>query len=596
VATKRLFIDRDEHGHFFLSVEGGIVTIGDRPQDAELILRNLHVARIHCELDIEDEQVVVRGVKAPLGQKPLYQEMHPGEALHAGHSALRLEPIAQETGASAAPPKGSEKMKDDTSLGIADDLALAPIDGGANTAGGTATALAPQPIAGQLLKQLVVIDGGDQGRVFVLPESGVCTIGKSSKHADIVLHDLYVSRVHCELQIQGDSVRVVHVEGESGTLLDGQKISEQQMQLGSVLRVGNSKLRLEAAVRPGPSAGRDTKVDVLPPSPEAEQDVVEIEDVEIVEDIVEVVDSEAPRAEEDGPAYALPHSPIDQLLQWENQTLGHFQLGPLLGRGQSGLVFRAHDLQHNQVVALKVLSPDFPGGDEELKHFVETWKILPQLVHPNLTTLWRVGRSGAYCWIAREYVDGESLARVIHRIEPAAEPDWKLACRVLGHVGKALAFVHEHKVMHGNITPRNILLSKNKETKVADLLLGRALRGSRLHKIIMQKKLLAEAAYLAPEQTVPKGSVDSRTDLYALGAVAYTLLAGHPPFAGDSLQEIITQVREAKARRPSKERPGIPAPVEALVLKMMSRQPEDRFQNAAEMLADLRTIVHEHKH
>ena len=588
MARKRLLIDRNEHGHFFLSVEGGSVTIGDRPQDAELLLRNLHVARIHCEVEIDDEQVVVKGAKAPLGQKPLYQELHAGEGLRTGHTALRLEPLAQES---------KEAAKDDNIIGIADDLALAPV---ASDSAPSAAAAAPRPDARGLLKQLVVIDGGDQGRVFVLPENGVCTIGKSSKHADIVLHDLYVSRIHCELQIQGDSVRVVHVEGQNGTLLDGQKITEQVMQVGSVLRVGNSKLRLETAVPPSPPQAKKTEVIPFADSEQTPADVAEVEEVEFVEDIVEVVDQEAPATKEEGPAYALPHSPVDQLLPLENHLLGHFQIGPLLGRGQSGLVFRAQDLQHNQVVALKVLSPDFPADDHELKHFVETWKNLPHLAHPSLTNLWRVGRNGPYCWIAREYVDGESLSRLISRLQPPADPDWRLAqqlaCCVLLQVGKALAFLHEHQVMHGNITPRNILVAKNKEIKLADLLLGRALRGSRLQKIIMQKKLFAEAAFLAPEQTVPQGSVGTHTDLYALGAVAYAVLAGQPPFAGNSLQEITTHVREGKVPRPSKKHPGIPAPVESLVLKMMSRLPEDRFPSAADMLAHLQTVVHEQKH
>jgi len=316
MARHRLVIDRDDKGHFFLSVEGGILLIGDHAQDAELILRNLHVGRIHCEVEVEEKLVVVKGAKAPLGQKPLLQELHPGEAVRVGHSELRLEAGAEEaapalsrateSGATESPAKVAAAaespplFKDGDILGFADDLALEPLAGSAQVSAAAAGPV-PEPAPAQLLKQLLVIDGGDRGRVFLLPQSGICTIGKSSRHADIVLHDLYVARIHCELRIEGDSVHVVHVEGQNGTLIDGQKITtEQPMQLGSVLRVGNSQLRLETAVRSDPQSKKDTRLDTAAAAQHSEEtaaeDVIEVGDVEIIEDIVEVVDGETPEA------------------------------------------------------------------------------------------------------------------------------------------------------------------------------------------------------------------------------------------------------------------------------------------------------------
>jgi pSer/pThr/pTyr-binding forkhead associated (FHA) protein len=574
--------------------------IGEHPQDTELVLRNLHVSHIHCEIEVEDTSVVVTGAKAPLGQSPLHKELHTGESVRSGLTELRLE--GGDEAAATPPPL----FKDDEIIGFADELRLAPDTAPAAATvapAAAAVAAAPDSAAMQFVRQLVVIDGGDKGRVFMLPDSGVATVGKSARHADIVLHDLYVARIHCELQVQGDSVRVVHVEGQNGTMIDGQRITEQLLPVGSVLRVGNSHLRLDLVDRAQALAGKpkkDTKFDNQTGQPTEEittEDVAEVGDVEIIEDIVEVVDAETPEASpaEQGEAYALPHSPIDQLLKLEGQTLGHFNVGPLLGRGQSGLVFRAEDVHNNnQVVALKVLSPDFPAGDEELQQFIGALKVLPHLTHPNLVTLCRAGRSGPCCWIAREYVDGGSLARIISRHQAGAPIDWTGACRLLLDVGKALKFLHERKVTHGNITTRNILVTKNKAMKLADLMLNRALLGSRLHKIILQKKLLAEAAFLAPEQTLPQGTADARTDVYALGAVAYTMLTGQPHFAGKSLQEITTQIREAKVPKPSKQQRGIPPLFEAVVLKMMARRREERFQSAAEVLAYLQPLAEEH--
>src|SRR5205085_9366608 len=129
-------------------------------------------------------------------------------------------------------------------------------------------------------------------------------------------------------------------------------------------------------------------------------------------------------------------SPADALIKLENQVLGHYQFGALLGRGQSGLVFRAHHRQTNHPVTTKVLSPDFPNGDAELQHFIKALKSVAALRHPHLVTLYAAGKTGPYCWLAREYVDGESLQALIgtHRVDGKAA--WKRACRIAVHLGR----------------------------------------------------------------------------------------------------------------------------------------------------------------
>jgi eukaryotic-like serine/threonine-protein kinase len=164
------------------------------------------------------------------------------------------------------------------------------------------------------------------------------------------------------------------------------------------------------------------------------------------------------------------------------------------------------------------------------------------------------------------------------------------------HLGKALDFLHKHRVTHGNITPRNVLIRKSDRlTKLADLMLSRALEGSRLQKAILGKKLLAELPYLAPEQTDPHAPGSTLGDLYSLGAVLYALLTGQPPFTGASPREVLSRIREGKVVRPSKLQRGIPAPFEASVLLMMARRPEDRFQTAAEMLDAIQRTAEEHE-
>jgi pSer/pThr/pTyr-binding forkhead associated (FHA) protein len=574
--TKRLLvIDGDDQGPFFLSVEEGTMTLGGDPANAEAVLRGLHITRIHCEVEVDEDLVVVGNPKTETGEGAFRQELHPGEDFHLGHAHLRL--------------------------------------GGAV---GSAPAAGPQgetaPSEGRPIRRLLVIDGADRGRFFPLPETGSLTIGKSHKSCDIILHDLYVARVHCQLRMEGEQVIVTHLEGDNGTLINGQRITEQELHLGEVLRVGNEHLRLELAMPKEEGASADVEdVEAVPvASEEGTYDVSEGEeevDLEIVEDdeeVIEVIEEDVELvAEEVGPetapagvgAFSLPHPPVDQLLRLEDQVFGHYQIGPLLGRGQSGVVFRALDSRTKQTVALKVLSPDFPDSDAELQRFVRALKSLPQLLHANLVTPCGAGKTGPYCWIAREYVEGESVARLIQRLESGGKFEWTRACRIAIHLGKALDFLHQHNVTHGNITPRNILVrGSDRAIKLTDLMLNRALEGSRLQKAILGKKLLAELPYLAPEQTDPHAPVAPLADLYAVGVVAYALLTGQPPFLAASPREIVALIRQGKVLKPSKFRPGIPVAFESAVLKMMARHRKDRFQSAPEMLAALEPIAKEH--
>jgi hypothetical protein len=555
-----LVIDGDDCGQFFLAVQAGTLTFGGNPANAEAILRGLRISRIRCEVEVSEDLVAVSNPDSATGL-PLRHELRPGEALRIGRSQLRLE---ANGGGAVAPHAGASPAA------VAEEQALN------ETKDDTTEVL---PTLGRLRKRLLVIDGADQGKAFPLPDSGTLTVGKGHKEAGIDLHDLYVSRVHCELHIEGDTVLVVHVSGKNGTMINGERIARQELRLHDVLRVGSSHLRLEYGRADEPAS----------PEPGAAK-----EEEGTLEDTGEgTLDAEVPP--DLAAAYALPHAAVDELLKLEDQAFGHFKIGRLLGRGQSGLVFRAENANNGTTVALKVLSSDFPKTEAELQRFIKAMKITPQLPHAHLVALLGAGRSGPYCWIAREYIEGESLARLIQRSKEAGKFDWTRACRVAVHIGKALYFLHEHKVTHGNITPRNVLIrSEDKATKLADLMLNQALEGSKLQKAILGHKLVAELPYMAPEQTDPHAPVAPRADFYSLGILLYAMLTGQPPYTGDTPKEVLTQIREGKPEKPSKLQKGIPPDFEAAVLKMMARQPEDRFPTALEMLGAIETIAQEH--
>jgi pSer/pThr/pTyr-binding forkhead associated (FHA) protein len=542
MAKSILVVETDDRGQFFLSLAAGTLALGDNPSRPELFLRELRVRRIYCEVELDQDAVVVSKPAAAAGQPGVQREIRVGQAVRAGHTHLHLQ----------APPAEEEEQEQPAPAAAAAPPAAAPPPEGT-------------------VKRLRVIDGADLGRAFRLPETGSMTIGRSSKTADVILHDLYVSPAHCVIDFDKGKLLVRHREGDNGTLINGKRISgTQELNVGDVLRVGNSHLRLETALT----------LDSAGESKQEEEEESEL----TTKDEDESAEEPAPADEPAGP----PH-------EFVGRVFGNYRVVHLIGRGHSGEVFRARDVRNNLVVALKVLSPVFPADGQELQKFVQALKVATQQHHANLVTIHTAGRSGPHCWIAREHVEGESAFALAERLGRKGKINWTRACRAATHLARALAFLHGNRLVHGNVTPANVLIGRDRVVRLADLMLDKALEGSKLQESILEKKLLTELPYLAPEQTDPKAFVDHLADLYSLGAVTYALLTGKPPFAGGSPAEVIEQIRRKPPVRPTTHQRGVPAAFEAVVMRLLSKHQEDRYQTAAELAAGVEKIAQEHK-
>jgi serine/threonine-protein kinase len=432
-----------------------------------------------------------------------------------------------------------------------------------------------------MTKRLLVTDGADRGRSFPLPKGGAVSIGSSSRNADICLHDQLVRPVHCLVEVDGNRVVVRSSDGAPDLIVNGHPTRERVLRPGDVLCIGNSHLRVES--RATGQAGAASR------------------------------EEPAPAGKEAG---GLPRLPAELT----GQAIGHYEIGPVLGRGARSIVFRARDRKAGRVVALKVLSPEFPKNAAEMRRFVRALKGVVGLRHPHLVTLYNAGRTGPYCWLALEHVEGESLAQLLAR-GGGDKPDWRQALRLGVHVGRALDFVHGCRLMHGNITPQNILVrAGDQAVKLGDLMLARALAGSALHAATLEMKLLAELPYLPPEVASPTASVDHLSDIYGLGAVIYTRLTGRPPFQGASPEETLGLIEEGALTKPQQQQSSppqapeadhwllsetlnwarqrqssIPPALEAAVMRMLARHPEDRYPTAAELVADLDRVADREK-
>jgi serine/threonine protein kinase len=285
--------------------------------------------------------------------------------------------------------------------------------------------------------------------------------------------------------------------------------------------------------------------------------------------------------------------PAERLQDLTGTKLSRYEVGSVLAKGQSGLIFQAHDLDDNRVVAIKVLWPEFCKDEDEVKRFVRAMKTMLPIRHPHLVSIYGAGKTGTYCWIAMEYVEGQSLRQVIQRIGKDGMLDWRYALRVAVHVSRALVYAHYHQIIHRDIAPQNLMVrTSDQVTKLGDLMMAKALGGKLAQQITRPGELLGDVRYMSPERTSGgAASVDVRSDIYGLGATVYALLTGRPPCDGNSLVETIIKIRQAEPVAPKKAQPSLPDRFEALVLKMLAKNPEDRPQTAAAVLAELEPIV-----
>ena len=249
-----------------------------------------------------------------------------------------------------------------------------------------------------------------------------------------------------------------------------------------------------------------------------------------------------------------------------------------LGRGGMATVYLAQDLKHGRPVALKVLHAALAAslGPERFQREIKT---VARLQHPHILTVYDSGESAGQLWFSMPFVEGESLRDRLRR-EQQLPVD--VALRIATDAARALQCAHEHGIIHRDIKPENLLLTKDGSTLVADFGIARALSGGD-DRLTDTGISVGTPAYMSPEQAVGDRMLDARTDVYALGAVLYEMLAGEAPFTGPTAQAVIAKRFYSEATPLRTVRPSVPPHVEHAVTRALARVPTDRFASASEL-------------
>jgi len=263
--------------------------------------------------------------------------------------------------------------------------------------------------------------------------------------------------------------------------------------------------------------------------------------------------------------------------------LGRYKITGTLGRGAMGTVYSAHDPLIERTVAIKTVG--CAGlSREEAEHFEQRFyreaKSAGRLNHPNIVTIHDVGRSDDLAYIAMEFLSGRSLREILD--SGVVLPPARIA-EIAAQIADGLAFAHSNDVVHRDIKPANIMVLDNDGVKIADF--GVALLPNTSQTV--DGTAFGSPKYMSPEQVTGQ-KADGRSDIFALGAVLYEMLTGHPPFSGEDLNAILYKVLNSAPPLPSDHNPSLPPGFDRIVARAMAKDPAKRYQSAAEMAADLR--------
>jgi serine/threonine protein kinase len=273
----------------------------------------------------------------------------------------------------------------------------------------------------------------------------------------------------------------------------------------------------------------------------------------------------------------------DESGQWDALTEGTiiagYRIESALGAGAMGQVYRATQLSMNRVVAFKVLSPKLAANRKFRERFVREARAAGRLHHPNLIAVHDVGEADGLMFFSMELVEGTTLAELLRRHGRVPEMRALEICR---QALEALKFAHSNGVVHRDIKPDNVMVTKSGMVKVADLGLARAEDADDASVTATHVgAVMGTPHYMAPEQGRDAHAVDHRADLYGVGATLFHLVCGHTPFDGDSAMEVLMRAASQPLKFPE---PGPSPAVRVLISRLMEKEPADRPQSAAEAI------------
>ncbi len=267
------------------------------------------------------------------------------------------------------------------------------------------------------------------------------------------------------------------------------------------------------------------------------------------------------------------------------KKISRYKILEELGSGGMGVVYKAEDCDLKRTVALKFVVPRMLRIEEDKERFIREARTAASLNHPNICTVYEIGETEGSTYIAMEYIEGISLKELIGK----GPLDLDKALDFAIQIAEGLEEAQEKKIVHRDIKSSNIMVTKKNQAKIMDFGLAKIVSESHLTETA---SIIGTVAYMSPEQACGD-SIDHRSDIWSLGVVLYEMLSGQLPFHGDHEQLVLYAILNKYHEPVSVLRPGIPVAMERIVDKCLEKDPDERYQNASELIADLRWLKRE---
>jgi formylglycine-generating enzyme required for sulfatase activity/outer membrane protein assembly factor BamD (BamD/ComL family) len=269
---------------------------------------------------------------------------------------------------------------------------------------------------------------------------------------------------------------------------------------------------------------------------------------------------------------------VKAIMDLTGQTLGQYRIMEKIGRGGMADVYKAFQPRLERYVAIKVLPPALARDETFLERFKREARAVASLRHPNILTIHDYGEQEGLTYLVMEYVEGGTLKQ---RLGQPLDIQW--AAEIIGRVGDALAYAHRRGVIHRDVKPANVLMQEEDWPLLTDFGLAKMVEQS---VQLTKSGIVGTPEYMSPEQGQGL-EIDERTDIYSLGIVLYEMVTGRKPFEADTPIAVLLKHVGAPLPLPRQVNPGIPEPIELVILKAMAKSPEDRFQRMGEMVRAL---------
>ncbi len=261
------------------------------------------------------------------------------------------------------------------------------------------------------------------------------------------------------------------------------------------------------------------------------------------------------------------------------KTISHYKILKKLGEGGRGIVYKAEDIDLKRTVALKFISPHLTDNKEDLERLYQEARSASQLNHPNIATIYEIGRGGKFNFIAMECISGETLKSKIKREALSLKEIVNIAIETLNGIKVA----HNNNIIHRDIKSENIMVNESGSVKVMDFGLARDLDKKNVTKV---SSTLGTIAYMSPEQ-IEGSKVDQRSDIYSFGVVLYEMITGRLPFVGEHEAATLYSIVNELPPDIASINPDANAGLVAIIDKAIEKTPKNRYQHASELLDDL---------